>query len=299
VSTLFDTEAELEMKIGALAPWFGSKRTLAPTIVRELGPHCSYWEPFCGSMAVLMEKKPCGMEVVNDLHRDLINLARVVASKRAHELFDLCQRTWSCEELFNEAKENCFTVECEPAKSIEEITDANLTRAWAFMTMSWQGMNGRAGTVASNITVARRFTHNGGAGGMRWRSAVDSIPAWSERLRSVQILNMDAFEMLKRIGDQEGSAIYVDSPYVKKTAKYVHDFAAADHEKLAASLQRFKKARVVVSYYDDPLLDRLYAGWTKRSVAITKNLVNQGKRDTEGEVVKAPEVLLINGESYA
>ena len=27
------------MKIKALAPWFGSKRGLAPTIIEQLGPH--------------------------------------------------------------------------------------------------------------------------------------------------------------------------------------------------------------------------------------------------------------------
>jgi len=45
--------------ITALAPWFGSKRNLAPEIVRELRRHSCYWEPFCGSMAVLLAK-PCG-----------------------------------------------------------------------------------------------------------------------------------------------------------------------------------------------------------------------------------------------
>lgn len=38
-----------EPKITAIAPWFGSKRTLAPRIVAELGKHTSYFEPFCGS----------------------------------------------------------------------------------------------------------------------------------------------------------------------------------------------------------------------------------------------------------
>jgi site-specific DNA-cytosine methylase len=41
------------MKIKALAPWYGSKRTLADRIVKELGPHKFYVEPFCGSCAVL------------------------------------------------------------------------------------------------------------------------------------------------------------------------------------------------------------------------------------------------------
>lgn len=67
-----------EMEIKGLAPWFGSKRMLAPTIVAQLGLHQAYWEPFAGSMSVLLAKPAATMENVNDLHGDLVNLARVV-----------------------------------------------------------------------------------------------------------------------------------------------------------------------------------------------------------------------------
>jgi len=55
---------------------------------------------------------------------------------------------------------------------------------------------------------------------------------------------------------------------------------------------------VIVSYYDEPELDLLYPGWTKRRLDVTKSLVNQGMRDRRGQIVKTPEVLLINGPSY-
>jgi hypothetical protein len=38
--------------INAILPYFGGKRTLAPSIVAEFGPHRSYWEPFCVSKAL-------------------------------------------------------------------------------------------------------------------------------------------------------------------------------------------------------------------------------------------------------
>lgn len=59
------------MQITALAPWYGSKRTIAADIVAEIGPHKAYW-------AVLLAKAPCSMETVNDLNADLINLSRVL-----------------------------------------------------------------------------------------------------------------------------------------------------------------------------------------------------------------------------
>jgi hypothetical protein len=70
------------LKIKSIAPWFGGKRTMADEIVTQLGPHASYWEPFCGSMAVLLAKPESQHEHVNDLHGDLINLFGSYRGKR-------------------------------------------------------------------------------------------------------------------------------------------------------------------------------------------------------------------------
>ena len=70
------------MKIKAIAPWFGGKRTMAPDIVAQLGKHTQYFEPFCGSMAVLFGKPRSMHETVNDLHGDLINLALVLQGEK-------------------------------------------------------------------------------------------------------------------------------------------------------------------------------------------------------------------------
>lgn len=288
-------EAVETPKITALAPWFGGKRTLAPEIVRELGPHAAYWEPFCGSMAMLFAKEPCAMETVNDLHGDLVNLARVVADDDASvALFAKLSRLSCCEPLHREAAERHRARGDAPAGEAPDVD-----RAADYFLCSWLGRNGVAGTSSYKQGFCRRFTKNGGHAAKRFTSAVDSIPAWWERLRSVTILNDDAFTLLKRIEDAAGVVIYCDPPYLQKGAKYVHDFDADDHEALALHLRTFHKTRVVVSYYDDPRLDDLYPrslGWTKRRLKATKALVNQGMRN-KGGAVDAPEVLLINGPS--
>lgn len=93
------------MKITAISPWFGSKRTLAPEIVRQLGPHQYYLEPFCGSMAVLLAKEPSANETVCDLHGALTNLARVLRSpKLAPQLYDHLQRMLYGEDLYQDSK---------------------------------------------------------------------------------------------------------------------------------------------------------------------------------------------------
>lgn len=287
------------MKIKAIAPWFGGKRTLAPRIVAELGEHRAYWEPFCGSMAVLLVKPVSTFETVNDLHGDLINLARVLADEdRAVDLYARLSRMLMHEDLFHAAAARWRSHGIVEAGDLPDVE-----RAYDFFVCSWMGRNGVAGTSSYNQGFCVRYTKNGGHAATRWVSAIESIPEWHRRLSRVTILNRDAFELLPRIEDAKGVVMYVDPPYLRKGARYVHDFRdgfmdrANDHERLAESLRRFRRTRVVVSYYDDPALAALYPGWTKVMTPTTKALVNQGARDKSGATI-APEVLLINGPSY-
>lgn len=280
------------MKINALAPWFGGKRNLAPEIVMEFGNHRAYWEPFCGSMSLLMAKKPCRMETVNDLLGDLINLAKVVQDRIAGpSLYRRLRRSLCSKTLLDEAAGRMHERGWTPCGQLD------VERAYDYFLTCWLGRNGVAGTSSYNQGFCRRFTNNGGDAATRFISAVESIPAWRRRLREVTILNDDAFELLPRIEDVENVVIYVDAPYVQKGAKYIHDFVVEDHARLADALTRFRKARVVVSYYEHSMIDELYAGWTKRQLKATKALVNRGARDSGG-AVKAPEILLLNGPSY-
>jgi DNA adenine methylase len=220
---------ESEMKVTAIAPWFGGKRTLAPIIVQELGEHSAYWEPFCGGMSVLMAKTPCRMETVNDLHGDLINLARVIQHPvEGPSLYRRLRRALNSQELFADSRKHC--------NGCEEITELDPDRAYHYFLTSWQGMNGVAGTSRYNLGFARRLTKNGGHAARRFASTVDSIPAWRRRLRAVTILSADGIELCERIEDAPGTVIYADPPYLNKGAKYLHDFDWLAHRRLAKAL---------------------------------------------------------------
>lgn len=299
-------------KITALLPYFGSKRTLAPRIVAELGHHSSYWEPCAGSMAVLLAKPVVSQETVNDLHGGVVCLARVLADELlAVQLYRRLKQTLCCEALFEDsvafikaAKKPIWWMRDSSCgeKPGHRRADANMLEyAYHFFVASWIGRNGVAGTQSYNQGFCVRYTSNGGIQGTRFVSAVDSIPDWHERLREVTILTRDAFEVIPRIEDSRGTVLYVDPPYIVKGATYIHDFEPADHARLAGLLCRFENARVVVSYYEHPSLAELYPGWTKVECTVTKSLVNQGMRGKagRGEKVQAPEVLLLNGPSLA
>ena len=285
-----DMQSEVDnpkMTIRALAPWFGGKRNMAPVIVKLLGKHRVYWEPFCGGMSVLLAKPPCVMETVNDLHGDLTNLARVIQREdMAVALFNRLARTLMSEQLFHEAAERYHK------RGYGGDGEPDVDTAYDYCLCAWLGRNGVAGTLSYNQGFCVRYTANGGHAAKRFQSVMESIPAWYNRLRNVTILCRDAFELLPRIEDKAGTALYVDPPYLVKGAKYVHDFAPQDHERLAKLLHRFEKARVVLSYYQHPKLAELYPDWAQHKIEVSKALAHQGSRGQNG--VKAVEVLLVN-----
>lgn len=303
------------MKVKAIAPWFGGKRTMAPLVVTQLGKHTQYFEPFCGSMAVLFAKEPSQKETVNDLHGDLINLARVLQDgAKACELYDGLVRTLFSEDLLEHAGE---VLESSPPPSEAwDVPDVN--RAYWYFLACWMGRNGTAGTERLDYQIAVRWTKGGGSPTVRFRNAIDSVPAWHNRLRNVVILRRDAFKILDRFEDVAGTAIYVDSPYTAETrgdavkngrgGRYLHEFdheapgglfaneEGQTHERLAAILRAYKKARVVVSYYDCERVRSLYEGWTFIDCERQKHLHAQNGRGARPKL--APEVLIVNGPAY-
>lgn len=276
------------MSFNAILPYFGSKRQMAYTIVETLGEHKSYLEPMCGSLAVLLSKPKCRREVVNDLHGWVINLARVVQDDElSAALFERLSRTAFCESLYRDSQ---AWLGYKPTGPEGRSPTERLSEAYHYFVVSWMGRNG---LVGSEKELGTGFSHrNGNSGGdpaTRFRNAASNIPAWWERLRGVTILNRDAFRVLDEAADEDGLCLYMDPPYITKGAKYLHDFYSEDHTRMADSLTRFQKARVVLSYYDHPLLETLYPGWRKIDVSVNRNMGH-----TSGKVEKAPEVLLVN-----
>ena len=291
-----DTDTDMPM-IRNIAPWFGTKAQLAPAIVDEFGEHRAYWEPACGGLSVLFAKPETPHESINDLHGDIINLARVVASDDAPTLYDRLQRALMSEDLLDQSREQ-IARDPDP-----DAVDAD--RAYWYFILVWGCRRGVAGMRRMNYQMAVRWTYFGGSAAGRFASAVDSLPWWHRRRRRVEILRRDLLAILPRIADEPRTVIYLDPPYFRDGARrghseYLFEFQGIDHERLAFEAGRFKNARVVVSYYDHPRLAELYPAdrWTTRRIARHKNLHQQTQRGRSGKVV-TPEVLLINGPSYA
>lgn len=273
------------------SPYFGAKRQAAPLIIPFIGKHSSLLDPACGSMAVPMAMEPCALEIVSDLHGDITNLARVLQSKNLYTLLkDKLHRTMVCDKIME--KSNKFY---QLSKRLTAPKKPDWERAYHAYVVWWMGRSGQAGTKNDGGKMAIRYTSNGGATARRFVTAVDSLDAFIDRLRPFQILNEDMFKLIPKWEDKKGAVLFLDAPYYDKGAEYLYDFTHEMHVLLRDMVREFKKTRVIICYYNHPVVRKLYKDWNVVELNVNKNIVQQHKRGELG-ATSAPELLFINQE---
>lgn len=225
--------------------YYGGKTTLAPTIADLLPEHEHYVEPFAGSLAVLLAKKPSRAETVNDLDGDLVTFWRVLRDQ-PEELVRLCALTPHSR------------AELEAAWADVEGDDLELARrVWVRLTQSRSLSLRRSGWKFEKALTA----------GLRRAEYSDAylsraIPA-AERLSRVSLESRDGLDVIRDYGTEPTACLYVDPPYLGSTraTNYRVEMTADDaHVALADALNECK-ASVVLSGYDAPLYADLFDGW--------------------------------------
>ena len=93
-----------KMKI-SLVPRTGGKFRVVDTLYHLFPKHTSYYEPFFGSGAVLINKKRCRHETVSEYSRDLYMLHKVLSDpEKSRELRRRLRHQELNEEAFLKAK---------------------------------------------------------------------------------------------------------------------------------------------------------------------------------------------------
>jgi site-specific DNA-adenine methylase len=302
----------------ALANWFGTDRMLCDTIATELRGCSWVGVPFFGGGGVLARLQ-CNIGVASDLHRHVINLARVIQHPAMRE--QLKRRLMGLplhEEVLGEAQARLIAREREQslwqkdggdlfnpvpfrtAKNVSNIPDVD----WAadYYIASFMSRSGAAGTEAELTGgLSVRWKSGGGGSSQRWLSSIDSIDPWGPILERWTFVVMDAFEVLAQIqrvdaeaeaaGVKLANGAYCDPPFPGAGDAYRFRFTVADHRQLAMRLRSLRRTRVVLRYHDHPLIQELYGNddhWV-----ITRPA---GRLQTNEA---ANELLILNGPSYA
>jgi DNA adenine methylase len=253
-----------DMPIGCLAPYYGSNRKNAATI-GELLAGCRWVGiPFAGGMCEVPHIKASAV-VVNDIHRHVINLARIVADEfLGPKLYRRLRRKIFHPGELDDAQgvanyfDDAFTGDYP--KYPATIPDEEFLHwAEAYFIAVWMGrsaMAGKAKEFSGNLSV--RWSASGGDSAVRYHNAVRGLPAWRRAMRQCSFTCLDFRKFLDTCKDEASHGLYLDPPWVEEGKEYKHQFTERDHRDLAARLNLFEHMRIVLRYGDHYLLRELY-----------------------------------------
>ncbi|NED75327.1 DNA adenine methylase [Streptomyces sp. SID9944] len=227
-------------------PYFGGKQRLARRIAALLPDHTHYIEPYCGGLSVLLAKDRSPLETVNDKDGELVTFWRVLRDQ-PDEFAQVCALTP------HSRSEHALSY--EPAESDLEIA----RRVWVRLTQSRSGRMDRSGWRHCKADIGTNMPAY--LDGYRLR-----LHPAAERLMGVQLECRPALDLITAFGGRDDVLLYVDPPYLGSTrgsSGYRHEMRTeAEHQELAAALTNCKAA-VVLSGYQSPLYDELYARWCR------------------------------------
>lgn len=238
-------------EVTALAPWFGSNRTLASHVGAAL-EGCNFVAiPFAGGMCEVPHIKARTL-AINDMHRHVVNLARVAADGvLGPKLYREVRRTPFHPDSLAAAQERC--------RKHGDTSWPSLPWAIDYFVCCWMGRSAVAGTEGEfSGKPAMRWDAAGGDSAVRYQSAVRSLVWWRQTLRRATFTTLDAFDFLAKCKDKPGHGLYVDAPWPDDGDGYAHKFGESQQRRLAIVLAAYQQTRVVVRFGDHLLIRELY-----------------------------------------
>ncbi|MDX1993984.1 MAG: DNA adenine methylase [bacterium] len=232
--------------------WYGGKYSHLEWLLPLLPETTHYCEPFGGSAAVLINRKPSPVETYNDIDGDVVNFFRVLRTQK-DELLEAIGLTPFSREEFELAIE-------EPRESLSD-----LEKARRFFVRARQVRTGLAQTASSGRWAHCLLTSRAGMAGAvsRWLGSVEGLAEIAQRLLRVQIEHTSALEVIERYDSKE-TLFYCDPPYLHGSRgdnkAYAFEMTDNDHRKLAEVL-RGVQGKVAISSYSSPLMSNLYRDW--------------------------------------
>lgn len=229
----------------------GSKQRIAPWIISHMTKHHSYLEPYAGGIAVLLNKEPSRIETINDLDNDVVNLFRVIRSKREELIEQIVYTPYARAEYDNAFPDNP-----------DDLTDVERAANLLIRSGMGQGFRLFEKTGFKRDVAGREAAYN-----VRyWNDLPAVITGVAQRLKMIQIENKPAVELIKAF-NHSNVLIYADPPYVLSTRSrkmYRHEMSDQDHVELLEALL-LHTGPVMLSGYDNDIYNEYLVGWRKVS----------------------------------
>jgi DNA adenine methylase len=228
-------------------PWYGGKISHLAWLLPLL-PDCGHYvEPFGGSGAVLINRRPSELETFNDLDGDVVNFFKTLRENR-EGLIGALKLSPNSRQEFSEAIGGMTG----PLSDLERARRFFLRIKLSYMS---QGAYNSPGNWRHCVNPA--LSPNRAA---TWASNVDGLRFVADRFMRVQIENRPASYVIEKY-ETPDTLFYVDPPYLWESRKHVkaygHEMTGEDHAALAAALNACR-CRVAISAYENPMTDELF-----------------------------------------
>lgn len=244
-------KAENVPQTKTLFPWPGGKTRLLQHLLPLIcdHPHTCYVEAFAGGAAVLFAREPAKVEVLNDTHRELVHLYRVVA----HHLDEFVRQfRWALtsREMFRWAQ----------LQDVDTLTD--IQRAARFYYLQKLSFGGK-------VSGQHFGTGHTSPKGINLLRLEEDLSAAHLRLNRVVIEHLPWQDCIARY-DAPHTLFLLDPPYWQ-TEGYGGAFPIEEYDQLAEMMGRMK-GRAILTINDHPEMRSRFDRFAGRSVRISYTL---------------------------
>ncbi len=241
----------------SLLKYPGGKWRIALWIISHFPAHKVYCEPFFGSGAVFFLKPPAGIETINDVDGNVVNLFRVCRENPEELARAVALTPWSREEFVS-------CVDLDISDPIERARRTLVRYHQSFATCNHSKFSWRNVQVASGPPCSKQ-----------WNDLPSEVAEVCKRLKEVQIENIDALELIKRY-DNPDTLLYLDPPYplnIREKNMYKHEMSDSQHEELLGLILK-SKSKIIISSYDNDLYNDMLKNWyaSEKSTTVQKGL---------------------------
>ena len=226
--------------------------------------HNCYCEVFAGGASVFWQKQPSKTEVLNDIHKDLINLYRVVQYHPEEFIKNFQWLLRSREEFYRQL-------------SLPPHALTDIQRAVRTLYIIKNCFGGRYLNPGFGCTTDCRKIFS-------VRSIEELLLACHQRLEGVTLECLDYKECIARY-DRPDTLFYLDPPYYGCEGYYGNDWQRDDFKKLAEILRGIK-GKFLLSINDTPETREIFKEFTVIQVKTRYSAAKEGNKQVRELVYK-------------